>query len=403
MKYPNLDSRQKRKWDKSPHNILNIITIAAVVVIAVCLAVLFGPSSKIEGSGGTEPTIATAVAETEVVPTEETVHQHSWKDATCEEPQICKNCGEKKGSPLGHKWIEATYDTPKTCRVCNETEEAPLEKPSIRNIPPTGMIAAGNYHSVYLKSNGTVYAVGSEKLSEYDNRGSRCDTESWKDIVAVSASSHTVGLCEDGTVVAVGVNRYGQCNVDSWENIIAVYAGDYHTVGLHEDGSVVAVGNNSHGQCDVSHWKNIIAVAAAEETTFGLTEDGRVLSVGKKNYGSDWNNIIAISAGPYHLVGLRENGTVVQTGSCDAWDQNTNNWSEIIAISAGSAHTVGLRANGTVAACGNDTTNRGQCKISSWTDIIQIGAGMYHTVGLKSDGTIVAEGNNGYGQLNITN
>ena len=30
---------------------------------------------------------------------------------------------------------------------------------------------------------------------------------------------HTVGLKADGTVVAVGENFYGQCNVSKWENI----------------------------------------------------------------------------------------------------------------------------------------------------------------------------------------
>ena len=30
---------------------------------------------------------------------------------------------------------------------------------------------------------------------------------------------HTVGLKSDGTVVAVGDNKYGQCNVGGWHGI----------------------------------------------------------------------------------------------------------------------------------------------------------------------------------------
>ena len=53
---------------------------------------------------------------------------------------------------------------------------------------------------------------------------------------------HTVGLKSDGTVVAVGDNRYGQCNIGSWTDITKVAAGSHHTVGLKSDGTVVAVG-----------------------------------------------------------------------------------------------------------------------------------------------------------------
>ena len=80
----------------------------------------------------------------------------------------------------------------------------------------------------------------------------------WKDIVAVSAGgSHTVGLKADGTVVAVGVNYYGQCNVSGWKDIVAVSAGRDHTVGLKADGTVVAVGDNDYGKCDVDGWTDI--------------------------------------------------------------------------------------------------------------------------------------------------
>src|SRR6266540_1381195 len=68
---------------------------------------------------------------------------------------------------------------------------------------------------------------------------------------------HTVGLKEDGTVVAVGHNGYGQTNVSPWTNIKAIAAGTYHTVGLKEDGTVVAVGSNGSGQLNVSLWTNI--------------------------------------------------------------------------------------------------------------------------------------------------
>ena len=44
--------------------------------------------------------------------------------------------------------------------------------------------------------------------------------DKWTDIVAVSAGYyHTVGLKADGTVVAVGNNQFSQCDVSEWTNI----------------------------------------------------------------------------------------------------------------------------------------------------------------------------------------
>lgn len=86
----------------------------------------------------------------------------------------------------------------------------------------------------------------------------QCNVTDWRDIVAVSAGTcHTVGLKADGTVVAVGDNSYDQCNVADWRNVVAISAGYWHTVGLKADGTVVAVGYNEFGQCDVSGWTNI--------------------------------------------------------------------------------------------------------------------------------------------------
>ena len=43
-------------------------------------------------------------------------------------------------------------------------------------------------------------------------------TANWEYIPMVAARyGHTVGLKSDGTVVAVGLNNYGQCNVGGWD------------------------------------------------------------------------------------------------------------------------------------------------------------------------------------------
>ena len=68
----------------------------------------------------------------------------------------------------------------------------------------------------------------------------------------IARYEHTVALKTDGTVVAVGDNEYGQCDVSEWTDIVAISGTDTNTVGLKADGTVVVAGDNEEGQCNVS-------------------------------------------------------------------------------------------------------------------------------------------------------
>ena len=70
-------------------------------------------------------------------------------------------------------------------------------------------------------------------------------------------TSHTVGLRSDGTVVAIGYKDNGQCDISSWKDIVAIAAGNGYTIGLKADGTVVATGNREDGACNVSDWRDI--------------------------------------------------------------------------------------------------------------------------------------------------
>jgi len=259
-------------------------------------------------------------------------------------------------------------------------------------------VAAGIWHTVGLKANGTVVAMG------YNYYG-QCDVDDWTDIVAISAGGYyTVGLKADGTVVAVGYNTDGQCEVSDWRDIVAISAGNRHTVGLKADGTVVAVGYNTDGRCNVSDWTNVAAISAGYGHTVGLKSDGTVVAVGDNSYDqcnvSDWRDIVAVSAGKCHTVGLKADGTVVAVDKNDNHRCDVSDWTDIVAISAGSNHMVGLKADGTVVAVGYNYD--GRCDVSDWADIVAVSAGEYHTVGLKADGTVVAVGYNSDGQCDVS-
>jgi alpha-tubulin suppressor-like RCC1 family protein len=265
------------------------------------------------------------------------------------------------------------------------------------NFAANFMVAAGCCHTVGLRNDGRVLAVGS------NNRG-QCNVGGWKDIIHVAASCyHTVGLKSDGTVVAVGENDDGQCDVSGWTDIVQVAAGDEHTVGLKSDGTVVAVGWNGYGQCNVDRWTDIVQVAANSVDTVGLRSDGTVVAVGDNDFGQcnlrGWMDIIQVAKGSGHTVGLKSDGTVVAVGRNNDGQCNVGCWTDIIQVDAGQGSTVGLKSDGTVVVAGRN--DYGQCDVGGWADIIQVAAGNGHTVGLKADGTVVAVGKNDYGQCDV--
>ena len=257
-------------------------------------------------------------------------------------------------------------------------------------------VSAGGAHTVGLKSNGTVLAVG-------DNDDGACDVSDWTDVVAVSAGSeYTVGLKSDGTVVTGGSNWCDRCEVSDWTDIVAVSAGSWHTAGLKSDGTVVAVGYNKYGQCDVSGWTDIVAISAGDDYTVGVKTDGTVVAVGYEYriQGLDrWTDIVAVSTGFQHNIGLKSDGTVVAEGSNWDGECEVSGWTDIVAVSAGGSFTVGLKSDGTVVAVGDNSY--GQCDVSDWTDIVAVSVERFHTVGLKSDGTVVAVGDNEDGQCDV--
>lgn len=278
------------------------------------------------------------------------------------------------------------------------TDPANLSKSQAVRCSDVATVAAGMNHTAGLKEDGTVVAVG-------DNSYGQRNVSAWTKIKAIAAGAyHTVGLKEDGTVAAVGDNGQGQLNVSSWTKISAVAAGGYHTVGLREDGTVVAAGYNGQGQLNVSSWTNIKAIAADVYHTVGLKGDGTVVAVGYNANGqlnvSAWTNIKAIAAGMYYTVGLKEDGTAVSVGSNGYGQLNVSPWTKVKAIATGAYHTVGLKEDGTVVAAGYN--GNGQLDVAGWTNIKAVAADMYHTVGLKEDGTVVAAGSNGSGQLDVS-
>jgi hypothetical protein len=260
------------------------------------------------------------------------------------------------------------------------------------------MVAAGAGHTVGLKADGRVVAVGR-------NDQGQCNVGGWTGIVRIAAGSdHTLGLKADGRVVAAGRNDYGQCDVSGWTGIVQVAGGGLHTVGLKADGTVVAVGRNHQGQCNVGSWTDIVQVAAGFSHTLGLKDDGTVVAVGQNIEGQceirEWINIIQIAAGDYHTLGIQANHTVLAVG----WDMGGQlqaaGWENMAQVAGGYEYSLGLTSDPNLVLCVG-WNGPGQCDVCDWTGIAQIAAGALHTVGLRYNGTVVAAGQSNDGQCDV--
>jgi len=243
-------------------------------------------------------------------------------------------------------------------------------------------------------------------------------------VLAVGAK-HTVGLKEDGTVLAVGLNDEGQCDVEDWKDIAAVDAGAYHTVGLKEDGTVVAAGRNDEGQCDVAGWKNVVQVAAGAYNTYGLLKNGTVVSTGFADGDSlaALKNIRYIGAGAYAAVCINDDGILFTThpsmliselgaaaadvntayiaalmpnGKVITTLENSPGWDDAIAISAGSNMLIALLSDGSAEAVIFD--KRDAINLSRYVDVVAAAAGGAHNAILLSDGSVISFGSNEYGE-----
>ncbi|MGD0258562.1 MAG: GH116 family glycosyl-hydrolase [Verrucomicrobiota bacterium] len=249
-------------------------------------------------------------------------------------------------------------------------------------------VAAGAWHSLALRTDGTVVAWG-------DDWDGQCDVPATlTNALAIAAGGyHSLAIKANGTVTAWGADDSGQTNVPAnLTGVIGISAGTWHSVALRADGTVVAWGDNSSGQTNLpAGLSNVVAIAAGGNHNLALKADGTVAAWGE-NTDAEGNvagqsvvpwgltNVVAIGAGEYHSLAVQADGTVVvwgddSQGQCDV----PIGLSNVVAVAGGGAHTVALGSGGGVIAWGDDLNQ--QCELpAALPPAVGIAAGGYHTL-----------------------
>ncbi|MBQ3573974.1 MAG: hypothetical protein IJA16_05190 [Clostridia bacterium] len=259
------------------------------------------------------------------------------------------------------------------------------------------IISAGGEHTLGLHGDGTVVAVGNNKYEQ-------CEVETWSEITQVSAGGrHSVAVTDMGTVVATGDNTNKQCEVDNWRNITDISAGTAHTVGVKGSGSVVATGDNEYGQCDVDGWSGVVSVSAGDTHTVALRIDGTAVATGNNEYGQcnvdKWENIVSVAAGYSFTAGLTFDGEILVAGNLGTDISALSDIKNCLFISAGDYNILSVSKDGSVCSVGSNGNNQGATSV--WTGIAATDGGSRHSVGVSADGNAFAAGENKYGQTDL--
>ena len=285
-------------------------------------------------------------------------------------------------------------------------------------------VACGTFTTVALKTDGTVWVAGTN--ASYNNLG--ISSMAGSDILTFTQipdmnNVSKIACCDystfilknDGTLLAIGQNTYGQLGtgdktnknefVQVATNVKDVQCGIDHTFIIKNDGTLWSTGDNDRGilgfedGADRTSFEqvttNVSQVACGDSFALILKTDGTVWGVG--------SNMEA-------QLGLGESNS-----SYNTFQQITTNVSNVKQIACGSSHSALLRNDGTLFVCGEDMNGSGQLGMGDTTNLYvktftQVATGVSKvscdrknnfTMILKTDGSVWVTGKSSNGQLGL--
>ena len=307
-------------------------------------------------------------------------------------------------------------------------------------------VASGEWHSVALRDDGTVWTWGQNGHGQLGDgttrdRSTPAQVPGLRDVIAIAAGKyHSLAVTRTGGVWAWGNNQYRQLGNNSSDGaltptpvvievpgtdtrpptfppltgVIAVAASEVHSVALKSDGTVWAWGDNEYGQLGTG---NTLGSATAQQ----VLELTRIKAIVAGGYAST-----SVTTGAAYTLARDAEGTVWGWGNnakCQLLgertsapqmtpkplsDLNPRILGEIEVLAGGGAHGVALLTDGRVVTWGDnqhgqlgDGSSTPTCMpiVTNVNDVETISAGEAHTLVTRRDGAVLAWGNNQYGQL----
>jgi alpha-tubulin suppressor-like RCC1 family protein len=292
---------------------------------------------------------------------------------------------------------------------------------------PVTHIAAGGYHSLFTRSDGTLFCMGENVYGQL-GLGPLVGSVGVPQPVTNGVGQVAGGLRHSVFVVGRGLwtmgwNTYGQlgdgttvnhyfpeqiASVGSQFRYNALSAGGVHTLygtisSLTGVGGLSAMGDNEYGQLGDG------------TVTERLTPEG-ILS-----YGATNPKVTAVAAGGDHTLFLKSDGSLWAMGDNEEGqlgDGTTTSRSSpeqivasnVAAVAAGNQHSLFIKSDGSLWGMGynfngqlgdGSTINRSNPVQIVASNVVAVGAGGGHTLFVLSDGSLWGMGDDHLGQLGL--
>ncbi|MCC6414443.1 MAG: immunoglobulin domain-containing protein, partial [Opitutaceae bacterium] len=318
-------------------------------------------------------------------------------------------------------------------------------------------VSAGDTHTMFLKSDGSLWATGSNTSGQL-GAGSSIVSRTAPGQVASGVLSvstghrHTLFIKSDGSLWAMGLNSSGQLGdgstttryvpIQVTTTASSASSGKEHSMFIKSDGSLWASGSNNYGQFGDSSYGSsrsipVHTASGASSISVGgshtafIKADGSLWAVGSNSYGQLGDGSTtsrftpiqissgasSVAAGDSHTAFVKPDGSLWAMGANSngqLGDGSKVNRSAPIqiatgshSVSAGAVHTMFIKLDGSLWAVGGNfngqlgdgsTTGRLNPIIVA-TGVAAVSAGSYHTMFIKTDGSLWAMGSNSSGQL----
>ena len=293
-------------------------------------------------------------------------------------------------------------------------------------------VAAGWYHSLAVKQDGTVWAWGENYCGQLGNGKTfsvyggdlsppaAVMVPGLSGVVAVAAGrGHSLALDGNGALWAWGDNRWGQLGngesrtpastcvmpdgpagharivptkVDLAAPVIAMAAGSDHSLALTADGTVWSWGNNCAGQLGAVPGAATTSSQAVPVPVSGLPA-GQVVALAAGGPAVGGHSLALTAAGRVLAWGLPD----VLGAGADPGADSPCKADPLFASLPGSAdvaEAVNQRARVEPVQVIDRTDPSGFL-----SDVVSVDAGMFHTLAVRGDGKLFAWGHNDVGQL----